>query len=109
MEIIRSSHDLMDRIEKLSKDNSVCQVFIPGKEQLTIVLQGNELGSIAAEVNADPELRLMIDDSREADGGRRPTIESHIQSVVYGGARGIQGAVALCHSRISGVLRIRGQ
>ena len=66
MEIIRSSHDLMDRIEKLSKDNSVCQVFIPGKGQLTIVLQGNELGSIAAEVNADPELRLMIDDSREA-------------------------------------------
>ncbi len=33
MDIICSSHDLMERIEKLTKDDSVCQVFIPGKGQ----------------------------------------------------------------------------
>lgn len=66
MDIIRSSHDLMERIDKLTKDDSVCQVFIPGKGQLTIVLQANEPDSIASEVQADPELREMIESSRSA-------------------------------------------
>ncbi len=66
MDIIRPSHDLMERIEKLTKDDSMCQVFIPGKEQLTIVLQANEPDSIASEVQADPELREMIESSRSA-------------------------------------------
>lgn len=66
MDIIRSSHDLMERIEKLTKDDSVCQVFMPGKGQLTIVLQANEPDSIASEVQADPELRGMIESNRSA-------------------------------------------
>ena len=66
MDIIRSSHDLMERIDKLTKDDSVCQVFIPGKGQLTIVLQANAPDSIASEVEADPELREMIESSRSA-------------------------------------------
>ena len=44
MDIIRSPHELMERIEKLNKENSVCQVVIPGKGQVTIVLQANEGG-----------------------------------------------------------------
>jgi hypothetical protein len=66
MEIIRSPFELMDRIEKLTKDDSVCQVLILGKGQVTIVFQTNESETIASEVQADPELREMMQNSRHA-------------------------------------------
>lgn len=66
MDIIHSANDLMQRIEKLSTDDSVCQVFIPGKGQLTIVLQASDRVSIANEVQADAELGEMIKLSRAA-------------------------------------------
>lgn len=66
VDIIRSPHELMERIERLNKDNSVCQIVIPGKGQVTIVLQANEAETIASEVQGDPELCEMIQSSRNA-------------------------------------------
>ena len=66
MDIIQSPRDLMQRIDMLTSEDSVCQVFIPGKGQLTIVLQANEPASVAAEVQADPDLRAMMENSRSA-------------------------------------------
>jgi hypothetical protein len=66
VEIIHTPHELMERIEKLDKDHSVCQVFIPGKGQVTIVFQANDAETIASEVQADPELGELIQSSRNA-------------------------------------------
>ena len=56
----------MERIEKLDKEHSVCQVFIPGKGQVTIVLQTDDTETIASEVQADPGLNELIQRSRNA-------------------------------------------
>ena len=66
MEIIHTPHELMERIEKLDKEHSVCQVFISGKGQVTIVLQANDAETIASEVQADHELGELIQSSRNA-------------------------------------------
>ena len=66
MDIIHTPHELMERIEKLDKEHSVCQVFIPGKGQVTIVFQANDNETIASEVQADPELGELIQSSRSA-------------------------------------------
>ncbi|PWI56689.1 hypothetical protein [Sulfoacidibacillus thermotolerans] len=66
MDIVHTPHELMERIEKLDKDHSVCQVFIPGKGQVTIVLQANDNDTIASEVQADPQLGELIQSSRNA-------------------------------------------
>ncbi len=66
MEIIHTPHELMERIEKLDKEHSVCQVFIPGKGQVTIVFQANDAETVASEVQADPELGELIQSSRNA-------------------------------------------
>ena len=66
MDIICSPHELMVRIEKLTKDDSVCQVLIPGKGQVTIVFQSNEPETIVSDVYGDPELRDQIENSRHA-------------------------------------------
>ena len=66
MDIVHTPHELMERIEKLDKEHSVCQVFIPGKGQVTIVLQANDNDTIASEVEADPQLGELIQDSRNA-------------------------------------------
>ena len=66
MEIIHTPHELMERIEKLDKEHSVCQVFIPGKGQVTIVLQANDNETIASEVQDDPQLGELIQGSRNA-------------------------------------------
>ena len=66
MEIIHTPHELMERIEKLDKEHSVCQVFIPGKGQVTIVFQANDADTITSEVQADPQLGELIHSSRNA-------------------------------------------
>ena len=65
MEKLHSPEELMKHISKMDKDNSVCQVFIPGKGQFTIVLQEEDVRSIGEEILANPELKQMIDESRE--------------------------------------------
>lgn len=82
MDIIHSANDLMQRIEKLSGDDSVCQVFIPGKGQLTIVLQASEQISVATEVQDDTELGEMIESSRAAHSqGRAMTTKELLKSI----------------------------
>jgi len=65
MEKLRSSEELMEHISNMNSDNSVCQVFIPGKGKFTIVLQEEDIQSIGSEILANPELKQMIDESRE--------------------------------------------
>ncbi len=82
MDIIYSAQDLMQRIEKLTSDDSVCQVFIPGKGQLTIVLQAKRQLSIAEEAQEDPELREMLQASRKAhEVGEVMTTDEFLKSI----------------------------
>jgi hypothetical protein len=39
MKEVRTSEDLMEQLSNMNKENSVCQVFIPGKGKFTIELQ----------------------------------------------------------------------
>lgn len=66
MEIIRSAEELMARVEQLTSEESVCQVVIPGKGQVTIVLQGNPDAPVEQEARNDVGLATMIAESREA-------------------------------------------
>lgn len=66
MDVIHTPHELMERIEKLDKEHSVCQVFIPGKGQVTIVFQANDVETVASEVQADSQLGELIHSSRKA-------------------------------------------
>ncbi len=65
MEKVRSSEELMEYITGMNRANSVGQFFIPGKGQFTIVLQEEDELSISSEIKANPELKLMIEKSRE--------------------------------------------
>ncbi len=65
MEKVRSSEELMEYITRMNRVNSVGQFFIPGKGQFTIVLQEEDELSISSEIKANPELKLMIEKSRE--------------------------------------------
>lgn len=56
----------MDQISNMDKNNSVCQIFIPGKGKFTIVLQEEDHNSIASEVRANPSLKQLINESIEA-------------------------------------------
>lgn len=64
MEKKRFSEELMDYISNMDRDNSVCQFYIPGKGKFTLVLQEEEQRSILADVEANPELKAMIKESR---------------------------------------------
>lgn len=65
MQKLRSSEDLMEHISNMNSENSVCQVFIPGKGKFTIVLQEEDVQSIGTEILANSELKQMINESRE--------------------------------------------
>lgn len=66
MEEILTTQDLMDQISSMNKDNSVCQIYIPGKGKFTIVLQEEDQSSIASEVRTNPSLKQLINESVEA-------------------------------------------
>lgn len=67
MEKVHSADELMKYISNMDKENSVGQVFIPGKGKFTIVLQESEdENSIAAEVEKNPQLGKMIQESIDA-------------------------------------------
>jgi len=66
VEVIRSAEDLMARVEQLTPEESVCQVLIAGKGQVTIVLQGSPVVSIEQEARDDANLATIIAESREA-------------------------------------------
>lgn len=66
MDVIHTPNELMERIQKLTEDDSVCQVLVPEKGQVTIVFQGHVPETIASDLQADPELRELIESSRKA-------------------------------------------
>jgi hypothetical protein len=65
MEKVRSAKELLEYISNMNRENSVCQFFIPGKGKFTLVFQEEDEQSISADVEANPELKKMINESRE--------------------------------------------
>lgn len=65
MEKLQSTEESMEFITNMNRDNSVRQFFIPGKGKFTLVLQEEDFRSIEADIEASPELRQMILESRE--------------------------------------------
>lgn len=63
MEKVNSPEELMENIANMSRDNSVYQFHIPGKGTFTLVLQEEEQRSIQADVEANPELKALIERS----------------------------------------------
>jgi hypothetical protein len=61
---IESSEELMKYISNRDRDNSVLQFSIPGKGKFTLVLQEEAEQSIKADVEAQPKLERMIQESR---------------------------------------------
>lgn len=68
MDKVLSSDELIKFISKMNNENSVCQVFIPGKGKFTIVLQEEDqkIKTINEDVEANPQLKIMIKESMEA-------------------------------------------
>ncbi|WP_040948240.1 hypothetical protein [Gorillibacterium massiliense] len=65
MEKVNSQKELMENIANMNRDNSVFQFRIPGKGKFTLVLQEEEQRSIQADVEANPELKDMIEQGRK--------------------------------------------
>ncbi|MCD9022846.1 hypothetical protein [Cohnella silvisoli] len=63
MEKVHSSEELMGFISNMDHDNSVCQFYVPGKGKFTLVLQEEEQRSVLADVETNPELGKMIEES----------------------------------------------
>lgn len=61
---VHSTEELMNHILNMDQENSVCQFVIPGKGKFTLVLQEMEEKSINEEVESNPELKKMINESR---------------------------------------------
>ncbi|SFE07580.1 hypothetical protein SAMN05216238_1084 [Lentibacillus persicus] len=64
MGFIESSEELMNRIENMDRDNSVFQFSIPGKGKFTLVLQEEDENSIKSDVEKNPQLKQMIEESK---------------------------------------------
>jgi hypothetical protein len=46
MKEVRTTENLMEQLSNMNKENSVCQIFIPGKGKFTIILQEEDYRSI---------------------------------------------------------------
>ncbi|WP_382396029.1 hypothetical protein [Lentibacillus juripiscarius] len=64
MGFIESSEELMNRIENMDRDNSVFHFSIPGKGKFTLVLQEEDENSIKSDVEKNPQLKQMIEESK---------------------------------------------
>ncbi|MGC4378000.1 hypothetical protein WD019_13790 [Fictibacillus sp. Mic-4] len=82
MDKVRSGDELYEHLGKMSKENSVSQIYVPGKGKFAIVLQEEESPSILEEVESDPNLRQMIADSLESyREGTSMTTEEFLTSI----------------------------
>jgi len=82
MEKIQSGNELYEHIGKMSKNNSVTQIYIPGKGTFKIVLQEEDSLSILSEAESNSQLRQMIKDSRAAyTTGDRITTEQFLATI----------------------------
>ncbi|MFD4705163.1 hypothetical protein ACFWM3_09855 [Gottfriedia sp. NPDC058432] len=64
MEKAHFLEELMRFISNMDRDNSVVQFSVPGKGRFTLVLQEEEQ-SIKADVEANPEIEIMIRKSQD--------------------------------------------
>jgi hypothetical protein len=48
MKEVRTKEDIMEQLSNMNKENSVCQVFIPGKGKFTIILKEEDTRSMEA-------------------------------------------------------------
>jgi len=64
MGYIESLEELINRIEKMDRENSVFQFSIPGKGKSTLVLQEEDNDSIKADAEKNPQLKQMIKESK---------------------------------------------
>jgi hypothetical protein len=67
MKEVRSTADLMAQLSNMNKENSVCQVFIPGKGKFTIVLQEEDYRSTTQVIQSNPYLKHIVNDRMEAE------------------------------------------
>ncbi|MCM3388236.1 hypothetical protein M3649_08825 [Ureibacillus chungkukjangi] len=84
MSKINTSEELMNYISKMDHNNSVLQFTIPGKGKFAIVLQEEikEVDSIENDVEANPQLGQMIQESQnQYDKGERMTTSELIKSL----------------------------
>jgi len=64
MEKAQFSEELMRYISNMNRENSVVQFSVPGKGRFTLVLQEEEK-SIKADIEANPEIEIMIRKSQD--------------------------------------------
>jgi predicted transcriptional regulator len=82
MESIHSPDELVQKMKEMDKNHSSREVFIPGKGRFTIVFQEEDPPSIHSEVERNPELKQMIEDSLKAyEEGRFQTTSELIDSL----------------------------
>lgn len=65
MEKVNSPEELMENIANMSRDNSIYRFRIPGKGTFNLVLQEEEQRSIQDDVESNPELKALIEESRK--------------------------------------------
>ncbi len=66
MEKVQTSDELMLQFMDMNREDSVRQVFIPGRGKFTIVLQEEDERTIAEEAESNPELERMLRESMVA-------------------------------------------
>ncbi|MCY9693010.1 hypothetical protein [Paenibacillus alginolyticus] len=66
MDEIRTTEDLMEQLSNMNRENSVRQIFIPGKGEFTIVLQEEDPNGIATDVELISYLKQMMNESMGA-------------------------------------------
>jgi hypothetical protein len=82
MVTVFSPKDLLDQFESMSKENSVRQVFIPGKGKFTIRFENEDQNSIASDVQANPNLERMMHEGLEAyKSGKSYTTDELLKSL----------------------------
>ncbi|WGV60397.1 hypothetical protein QIH01_04500 [Brevibacillus brevis] len=67
MKEVRTTEDLIEQLSNMNKENSVCQVFIPGMGKFTIVLQEGDSRSTAPVIQSAPYLKQTVNEIMESE------------------------------------------
>jgi hypothetical protein len=66
MKEVRTTEEIFEQMLNMNKENSVCQVFIPGKGKFTIVLQEENSPSTELVIQSNPYLKQKVNESVES-------------------------------------------
>ncbi|WP_269411158.1 hypothetical protein [Lentibacillus daqui] len=78
---INTPEELYEELDKLNKEHTVSQFYVPGKGTFTLACEEREK-TIKEEMEEDEELREMINESRrEYREGKYVTTEELIRSI----------------------------